>query len=368
MFEAKIKKHFSLFMVSKSIHKPKKKNKSHTTMIVVQSTDNQYKKCMVIPRFLDPFNCYHIYGDICFHKYLNSQGEKEIGILSTYNHFKRVINIEYCQNYISLNIDKTNDELHSWEFLISRLESLNLSDAHHLAEVIKEINTQNVPQNAISQKAPTKENFHLFINEINQFCDENADKYFSMFRFQVSSIEKGMELKELRHSKRSVEFFAGDMDNFAHLVLEQGIQDMWCVYEKDYFHYMAHSLKNFLSSNKTSFSLFANTMEGFKVAIKVAPIRKMFIDESNKEIVMFIVYEVGEKEEKSIKEKRDEYLRNKKKSLRDAHLEQTLNVYYNRYLQPQNGYEKAHEMQNLLEYGNPYLLEKKRCGIKKKEI
>lgn len=368
MLDSKIKKHFSLFMVSKSIHKPKKKNKSHTTMIVVQSPNNQYQKCMAIPRFLDPFNCYHIYGDICFHKYFNSQGEKEIGLLSTYNHFKRVIDIEYCQNYISLIIEKTNEELHSWEFLISRLESLNLSDAHQLAQVVKEINTQSVPQNAISQKPPKKENFHLFVNEINQFCDENADTFFSMFRFQFTSIEKGMELKEIRHSKKSVEFFAGDMENYAHLVLEQGVLDMWCVYEKDYFNYMIHSLSNFLSSKSSSFTLFANTMEGFKFAIKVAPIRKTFIDETNQEIVMFIAYEVGEQEMKLIKEKRDEILRNKKRNLRDIRLEQTLNAYYNNYLTPNNGYEKANEMQSLAEYGNPYLQEKKRCGIKKKEI
>ena len=376
----KIKKHFSLFMVSKSIRKPCSKKKTQTSEILLQNSSQQalISRSEPIPKFLSPINCIHLYGDICFHNCLKIDGNDEVGLLSNYNHFKKVVNIAIEPNYISLYIEKTTDELHSWEFLISRLNTLNNRDAHELAEVLTNIfilpmqGKENKENAVIDENCDITSDFNKiyqdFCKEIDEYCNTNAETYFSCFRYRICSIAQGLELQEIRHSKKTIEFFSENIDNFTHLILEQGILDVWTVEEKDYFSYMKDSLTNFLCLPQ-KMSLYATTIEGTKISISAVPFRKIIQTGKINEFVVFMSYEIDDQQlhsvvmrRKAAKEKRG------RKSFRDMQLDQILNIYYDDY------FEKNIENQDFVQekikreeeygYGNIYLSEKKRCGVK----
>lgn len=365
MKQHKIKKHFSLFMVSKSIHKPNKKHKKLTSIIILQSNTDFKFPIINIPKFLDPFTSYIIFGDVCVQKAINPEGNREIGLLSCYNDFKTIMSVNVENQFISISIEKSIDQLHSWEFLIARLESLNDKSAYDFAQSFKEIPMNSHTRNLAKLNDTEEPNFQQFVKEIDEICIENRDKYFTMLRYRVASMEKGLELKEIRHSRRCAEFFAGDMERFSHLVVEQGLLDIWCVEERDYYPFMTHAIKSYIGNEKDEYNLYANTMEGFKVKVKTQPLKKMLIAEDHQEIAMFIFYEVDEKEFEFISSKRKDSQENKKKSFRDVQLGQLLNAYYNEYIEPKKGYEKYEEEKNeALDYNNVFLSEKKRCGIK----
>ena len=376
MQQHKIKKHFSLFMISKSIRKPIKHVKHQVSEISLQSTNNYRKEDLTIPRFLDPIKCFHLYGDICFNKSLKLDGDGEIGLLSNYNDFKRVSSVVINQDFISILMEKTTQELHQWNFLISRLNSLNDKDAYELGQVMSTLYNNMAgaqPQTEIKKEIilPNFTNINKhhqeFCNEHEEFCKSNANSYYSFFRYQMDSFEKGFELKEIRHSKRTMEFFAESVETFSHLILEQGVLDVWTVDEKDYFSYMNDSLTNYLCSS-TSIHIHANTMEGYKVNITATPLRKTFMEGPIHEIVAIMKYEMDEEQIKNILRKRKEDFNKKsKKSFRDVQLDQILGAYYENYfenLEDEMEFREKLILEEGYEYNNAFLSEKKRCGIK----
>ena len=350
-------------MVSKSIRKPSKKHNFKTIEIIIQGDPKTHlvKNCEV-PRFLDPVNCYHLYGDICFAKANYNDGDDEIGLLSNYNHFKRVVKIGLNSNYISISLEKTSDQIHSWEFLFSRLSTLNNLDAHELIETMKAIQIQ--PNDTNQSQKP---DYTIFCKELDTYCKENAENFYSLFRFRMGALEKGLELTEIRHSKKTMQFFADDVETFAHLVLEQGIIDIWDIEEKNYFSYMKDSLTNYFGQTK-KMGIYACTMEGFKVYINPEPFRRMFSDGTITEIVVIANYEIDEIQMQMIKNKREDTKKRIKKSFREKQLQQTLGIYYNNY-QEEGGEEMKQPfikkgVEEGYENNNVFLAEKKRCGIK----
>ena len=367
--QPKIKKHFSLFMVSKSIRKPSKKPNDRTSEIIIQDSNQAIilAECEV-PRFLDPINCYHLYGDICFSKADYDNGDNEIGLLSNYNQFKKVATISLSSCYISLTLEKSNDQVHPWEFLFSRLDTLNNRDAHELVESMQEMK-RSEPKIKVSdnhEQSP-KPDYNVFCKELDDYCNENANNFYSLFRFQIDSVDRGLELIEIRHSKKTVEFFADDIETFAHLVLEQGVLNPWVIKEKNYLSYMKDSLTNLYLTSKP-IGIYANTMEGHKVHINPFPFRRIFFNENKMEVVLVMTYEIEERQIMAIKIKREEAKKRIRKSFRDKQLEETLGMYYQNY-KNENEEEKKksffkESLGNGYENNNVYLAEKKRCGIK----
>lgn len=364
---AKIKKHFSLFMVSKSIQKPNKKKKTHTSELILQQTSASLLEAETIPKFLDPFNCYHLFGDICFSKTNQSD---ELGILSNYNHFKRIISIKIEPYYISLSIEKICDEIQSWEFLIARLNSLNNKDAHELSQIYsvisegqKAIKSEKLP--ACTSQSPQKNSeitYHLFCNQIEEFCLKNRESFYSIFKYRIFSLEKGLELTEIRHSIKTMEFFAGDAQTFSNLVVNQGILEIWSVEESDYFSFMKDSITNYLCESQ-NIKMQAKTMEGFKVQFTATPFRKVFMDDEINEIVCVIKYEIDEQKMEYIEGKRNDSKKKIKGSYREFQLDQMLSLYYDNYVE-KDDFRKKDDIFEGYEYNNAYYSEKKRCGIK----
>lgn len=320
-------------------------------------------------RFLDfsiPVNCYHLYGDICFSK-ADYDGDDEIGLLSSYNQFKRVATVSLNSSYISLTLEPSNDQVHPWEFLFSRLNTLNNRHAHELVESMQEMKRSEPKMKVTDNEKSPKPDYNVFCKELDDYCNENAEKFYSLFRFQMDSVERGMELIEIRHSKKTVQFFADDIETFAHLVLEQGVLNPWVIEEKNYLSYMKDSLTNLYLKSK-SIGIYANTMEGLKVYINLFPFRRIFSDEARIEVVVITTYDIDEGQMISIKKKREEAKKRIRKSFRDRQLEETLEMYYKNY---KNGNEEEKEKSFFkksfgdgYENNNVYLAEKKRCGIK----
>ena len=366
--QPKIKKHFSLFMVSKSIRKPSKKGKGRNFEITIQGANQaDILKKIEVPRFLDPINCYHLYGDICFLKADYEGGDNEIGVLSGYNQFKRVATIGLNSSYISLTLEKSNDQIHQWEFLFSRLNSLNNRHAHELVESMQEIRRNESKIKVTDNEKLPKPNYDFFCKELDNYCHENAENFYSLFRFQKHSVERGLELIEIRHSKRTVQFFADDIETFVHLVLEQGVLNPWVIEEKNYLSYMKDSLMNLYLKSKP-IGIYATTMEGLKVHINQFPFRRIFSDETRMEVVVVTTYDIDEVQINSIKKKREEAKKSIRKSFRDRQLEETLEIYYKDY---KNGNAKEKEksffkkcLGDGFENNNVFLAEKKRCGFK----
>ncbi len=364
-------------MISKSIRKHNKHVNHHISEISLQSSENSKKKSLTIPKFLDPIKCFRLYGDICFNKDLKFDDDGEIGLLSNYNYFKRVGSMVINQDFISLLIEKTTDELHHWDFLISRLNSLNDKDAHELGDVMSKMyNNITAVQSKIEIKneinpanfTNIKKDYKEFCNELEEFCKSNANSFYSFFRYKMESLEKGLELQEIRHSKRTLEFFAGSAETFSHLILEQGVLDIWTVDEKAYFPYMIDSLTNYLCAPKPM-QIHANTMEGYKVNIAATPFRKMFMEGPINEIVAIMSYEISEEQMENIRRKRNENWMNRaKKSFRNVQLNQILGAYYDNYFEKNENKMEFQDdkikMEEGYEYNNTFLSEKKRCGIK----
>lgn len=362
--QPKIKKHYSLFMVSKTIRKPSKKQADNAFEILIQGQSKaNFFENFQVPRFLDPINCYHLFGDMCFAKADYNEGEEYVGLLSNYNHFKRVVTIGVNSSFISLTLEQTNDHIHSWEFLCSRLNTLNNRYARELVETMQSI--QNYPSKiqVTDRKAPQKQDYNAFCKEIDSFCKENPDIFYTLFRFRLDNPEKGLELTEIRHSRRTVQFFADDMETFAHLVLEQGLLNIWVVDEKNYFTYMSEVLSSIYCQSKV-IPKYASTMEGYKVYIAPIPLRKIFRNDAMTEIVCIATYEIEESQLDLIRMKREEAKKKIKKSFRERQLEQTLQIYY-KSIQKEKGHRNVkHSIEEGFEDNNVFLAEKKRCGIK----
>ena len=350
-------------MVSKTIRKPSKKHNDNTFEIIVQgqAKANFFEKLQV-PRFLDPINCYHLYGDLCFAKIDYSEGDDDIGLLSNYNHFKRVVTIGVNSSFISLILEKTNEHVHSWEFVCSRLNTLNNRQAKELVEAMQSMQNYSKIQ-VTDKKGSPKQDYNIFCKEIDNYCKENAETFYSVFRFRLNSQEKGLELTEIRHSKKTVQFFADDMETFAHLVLEQGLLNIWVVDEKNYFTYMREALASIYSKSQ-AIPKYASTMEGYKAYINPIPVRKIFRNDTLTEIVVIATYEIEESQLEFIQSKREEAKKKIKKSFRERQLEQTLEIYY-KSIQKEKGLRNVkHSIEEGFEDNNVFLAERKRCGIK----
>lgn len=348
----KIKKHFSLFMVSKSIQKPARKKKpSFSFELVLQDSASRPLK---IPRFLDPVTCYHLYNDVCLLKFPEPAASAAVGLLSGYNFFKKVKEIAISPDCVSLSLEKTTDELHSWDFVVSRLQSLGDKDAYELGQVFRRLSQGFVnAKSAGKPNVPQEQRYSAFCQRIEDFCQKHQNTFYSLFRFRMQDFSKGLELLEIRHSRKTIAFFAGTPEVYAHLVLEQGVLDVWEVEEKDYYRYMADSMTNYLCESGPM-EIFANTMEGFKVPFRCVPEQLIFQDEFT-ELVLVNQYELDEERVREIGCRRESLGR--KGEERDLQLSQMLGAYY-------DSGSKDEKDEAPITGNSTYLAEKKRCGIK----
>ena len=215
MSQSKVKKHFSLFMVKKSI-KRSAKNSSK-----VPYSKTQVEAYTIIPKFIDPYYCFHLKGDMFF---IDKPYEKEIGLMSPRNNYRPVEKMSFIQSYNmwGTHFVSTNFKFDSWGIVYERLMTLGDSNAYELAKVI---HSQFLSHGDLCKPIEpeyilpieTSKNFQDFSLEIDQILTNKKDAYYMMVQYEVESPEKGLVMKQMGFSKVLVDLLWGDNSTFLEL-------------------------------------------------------------------------------------------------------------------------------------------------------
>ena len=233
-----IKKHFSLFMVKKSI-----KKSSKATCIGELSMERQKisEFVMKVPRFLDPHHCFHLYGDIFF---IDKLYDDDICLLSPSNSFRAVGNLNYDQQYNlwTINFLSTFFVFDSWVAVYERLITMGDKNAYELATSIDKMFISNnntsrqLKEPSAIMSLASSINYDRYCKEIDEVLMEKKDTFYIILQYEFESIERGMIMKKMGFSKKFVDLIWGEESIFINLVLNHEMNDFISI-EKENFRY-----------------------------------------------------------------------------------------------------------------------------------
>ena len=223
MSSTKIKKHFSLFMVQKSIKKPSKKHPA-------PESNEQFEQVEKwVPKFIDPLTTFHLYGDIVFIDKLN---ESNVGLISPIQQIKSPMNLQFNKKFNNWTIDmvSTSDHIDSWGMLYDRLMSLGDNSAYELAQTIQQIFLQeaDLKQTETDAIGP-KENFFMEVaNEI-----KNSEKVMQNKEImqEEEKIRTQTELKKIEKAKSIFQDFLRQVEDV--LISKNELLYFFVVYEQN---------------------------------------------------------------------------------------------------------------------------------------
>jgi hypothetical protein len=328
------KQHFSLFMVKKAINKQRKKDSSILTIINIHDSAK-----LEIPKFLDPIKFFRLYGDTL----ITLTSSKVISLYSEYKEIQRIdFNIQ--NQTLRISLQNSTFQHDSWEVLVDRLISLNNIDAYNLANEIKITFAPFISENKgillkerefIPKNLPFYQNYQNEISRKVQELEEN-NKIYIIFRFQVFDILIGPELIDITYSKNCMEFFAGSIEDFINLIVENKLVDIYSFHKTEYFQDKAKIIMAFRKmTDHAPIKLLFKTKEGLEFASEFKQFPFFYGDEDRQEISCIVTTIIPRNTFDFLEKYRsDEILKYKKnklnlvKDLREKRLEKILRLYY----------------------------------------
>ena len=332
MSVAKIKKHFSLFMVKKSIKKDIKD--LNVKEIKDHNLEKQRKSEKVIkhsvPKFLNPCQYFHMKGDIFFIDKLNGE---EIGLISPRNGCRAIGNMTFfpSQNLWSANFVNANCHFDSWSLVFQRLMTLGDQAAFKLASTIQQV---LIPMelNMPSYQLPLESSpyFAQFCKEVDQFLSAKKDVTYLVLQYEVQSVEKGIVMTKMGFSKIFVELIWGDESVFLDFMLNHEMNDFITIERERYFEFVTHNIETIASKmNNVTFRL--RSVEGTSTSISPTGIKKQCYDKNGNVVGLICFYEFPIEEEfrkRVAKSREKKTIVSKRKTMRENNLEKFLNLYY----------------------------------------
>ena len=326
---SKIKKHFSLFMVKKSI---KKKSIDSDAKHSLQEEGLEEKKCNTqqIQKFLDPITCYHLYGDIYF---VDKLYENDVGLLSTQNNFKSISSIEYHAEHEcwQVNVIPLIYSLDSWNMVYERLMSLGDKKAYNLAQTIDSvfISNEKIPEIKCQEKQIEVNDYLADIEKMFQMV-KTSFYYFATYH--MNSPEKGLEITKMGFSKKMVELTFGNEYVFLDHLLKFGFFDFLTIEAEKYFDYVNNNIRCVNAENNCVTEVKFQTTDGHWCHVMPNITPKVQFNEKGEivELILFLELKQNEDFLRFVHSKREGKTKfRNKKSKREMDLENLLNFYYN---------------------------------------
>ncbi len=324
----KIKRHFSLFMVKKSI---KKRSSESNVKHILQ--DEKHFHSQQIQKFIDPIQCYH-FGDIYF---IDKLYDQDVGLISINNYFKSITNLEYNAEHEcwEASIVTFNYSLGSWNLVYDRLMSLGDQKAYDLAQTIDSIYISKKKLKKIEDrdrpKLNNKENGYL--EEVETMFQLKEKSIYLSCKYQISKTEKSLEIKKIGFSKKLIELAFGNEHAFIDHLLNYGFFDFLTIEAENYFTSINDKLNCVVNAKKyCGMELKFQTIDGYSSHVMPIITRKIQLNENAEVTELIIVMELKLKENfiKLLESKREEKTKyKKKKTNREIDLENLLNFYYN---------------------------------------
>ena len=336
MSYSKIKKHFSLFMVKKSIKKKQLESedfkKASDSKEVIKDEEKSHKNTtQTLQKYLDPIICHHLPGDIYFYDKLN---EPDIGLLSTSNLFKTIIDVNYNEkhNLWLTNLRTYNDPLDSWGLVYDRLMSLGDAKAYELAKTI-EIVCMSTPK-----KQEFDDNFEIdnwqtyqyFLNDLDNLFKTIENSAYFCAKYEATSKQRGLELKMIGISKKLVELVYGEISVFLDYHLNFGLFDFNVIDKENYFDFVKNRVLC-LNAKNNSMKIKFQTLDGHYIYLEPLRTTKAYMNETGQILELMLIFEFFPSEEfiQVVQESRENKTKiRRKKSNRERDLENILLMYY----------------------------------------
>ena len=329
----KVKKHFSLIMVQKSIQKNKKKASKPND--VPSQREQKLEQSLSIPKFYDPCSRLHLYGDITFFFQLNEFDK--IGLYSLNTHSRSIVNILYNHLWDSWFINYVMDpfELDSWELVYERLMSLGDKSAHDLAQTMKSFFLEAAPTSkefTENTKISVKKSLDMqtFKKEADSLFKKHKNSFHGYLVYEMHSKQKGLELKKVGFSKKLINLIWGTEKNFVDLTLNSSLFDFVYIEKENYFEYLKTNILNVMVKNIAE-RVKLLTFEGFSTYLTPIDTSKICFDDEGNILARITLFEfkVDLGFLKMINQAREKNTKlAKPKNKREENLEEMLSVYY----------------------------------------
>lgn len=369
----KVKQHFSLFMVKKTINKKKKKDSSILTIINISNSDSSK---IGVPKFLDPLKFFHLYGDIL----ISLSSSK---VISLYSEYKQIQRIDFNSEDQSLCVSMQNIifQHDSWQVLVDRLTSLSDLNAYNLATEVKTTFSTIIPEqkknnflfenrNFIPKNLIEFEKYKDAVSKKMKELEENNAIYI-ILRYRVFDILFGPELIDIVYSKGCMKFFAGSIEDFISLIIENKLIDVYSYQKNDYYEQKTKTIMSYRKMMDPSpINVIFKTKEGLEFLLEFNHIPYFYGDEQNQEISTIVSTNVPKFTLSYIEKIRmDEISKyNKKlnhiKDAREKKLEKLLSLYYKS--QKEEGSNNYDDPLLSLGQHSHCILKEKICGFKQK--
>lgn len=368
----KVKQHFSLFMVKKTINKKKKKDSSILTIINIYNGDPSK---IGVPKFLDPLKFFHLYGDIL----ISLSSPK---VISLYSEYKQIQRIDFDSQNQTLCVSMQNIifQHDSWQVLVDRLTSLSDSNAYDLANEVKTTFSSIIPDHKKSFLFENRNFSPKNLVEFQKYKDEIAKKVkefeesntiYIILRYRVFDILFGPELVDITYSKNCMEFFSGSIEDFISLIIENKLVDVYCYQKTDYYEQKAKTImayRNMIDPNPVN--VIFKTKEGLEFISEFNHIPYFYGDEENQEISSIVSTKIPNITLSYIEKLRlDEISKYKNKlnhikDVRENKLEKILGLYYKS--QKEEGFDNYDDSLPSLGKHSHCILKEKICGFRQK--
>ena len=353
---SKIKKHFSLFMVKKSI----KKQKSDYNL-TDSSKENPEKNNQKIQKYIDPIKFYHLYGDMYFQDKLY---DEDIALLSPCNFFKRITNFDYNpdNDYWGVYFTSVNFNLDSWGLVHDRLLTLGDQNAFDLAQTIEsEYLLWNKKLTYDQHEINTEilgEKYQIFYNDFENFLQTKKNSKYFFGKYQGNS-SNGFEVYQMGLSKSLIEIIFEKDYFFIDYVMNYGLFDFLTIEKERYFDFIRNSILT-VRQECQIMELKFETLDGHYQYIIPQMERRFFVSEKGNLIELIVFFEINLMEDFVKKVFTDRNIKNKSKTklgVRECNLDNMLNAYYkNEEFFKRKSYENNNTKEELFPV--------KRCGYK----
>ena len=324
----KIKKHFSLFMVQKTIKKPNNKE--------ISDDSHKEEKYPSIPKFIDPINCFHLYGDIIFQDKLK---EKDVGLMSQYHDFRHLINLQFNDecNIWTTEFSTPSYELDSWKLIYDRLMTLGSTPAFELAKTIDMIfistEIQVKPEKDLKIKMPeltSQVNYQNYLKEVEKELRKKRNGFHLFLMYDMHSLKRGLELNKMGYSKPLIDLVWEEESWFVDYTLKFYFYDFLTIERERYFDYIKNNILSMKTQSNCMEVKFC-TLEGIFTHLTPVDSTKFCLDEHGNVLGLFLIFEFPLQEKflnlvAKSREKRTKISKRKKK--REDVLEDILNFYY----------------------------------------
>ena len=323
MNSSKIKKHFSLFMVKKSINKKSNEPDGKKLLQEIRQCCSQ-----TIQKFIDPIPCYH-YGDIYL---IDKHSKQDIGLLSINNYFKSITNLKQDAEYKCwiVSLLTINHSLDCWSLVYDRLMSLGDQKAYNLAQTIDSIYISNKKCKKLEDQRRPNLNY---LEEVEKMFQMKKKSIYFACKYQRSTVQKGLELKNLIFSKELVELAFANEQAFIEHLLKYGLFDFLTIEAENYFEAINNKLKCVVNAESNCvMEVKFQTIDGHSFHVTPLMTTKIQMNEKAETIELILFMEFKPKEDffRLVENKREEKTKpRKKKTNREINLENVLNIYYN---------------------------------------